>query len=275
MTKTLKRQGGAFGAFLRDIGASCYDMARYRDFRAMPVLSAFRYFIVFCLLVAVVYALAAIPGTVGVLRDVRSGVATALPDGTSFAVERGSFSTDLEMPYEHHFEGFLLRIDTAITGTSFDTSGMQDTSVIIGKDALFFVDASSVQAYSLKDIEDVRFSKEDLAEWLRRNGILAVTAAVVAFGIGYLFALVIGSGLFVLLASFAALFLARLWRVRMPYAAWLSVGLHAVTLPVIADVVFDTLIAPLPFIFSVLFLMVVIAVAADERSDPVFADARQ
>lgn len=268
MKRTVKKRKGAFGAFLRDIGASCYDMARYREFRTMPLAYAFRYFLAFCLLVALAYALAVVPGAVGVLHDARNGVATALPEGASFAVAQGSFSTSLESPFEHRFPGFVLRVDTGVAGTSYDASDSKDTTVVIGEDAAFFIDRGDVQAYPFKDMEDAVFTKKDIIDWLQRNGALAVAAAAVAFGIGYLLSLFVGAGLFAAAASVVAMWLARLWRVRMPYRAWLSVGFHAVTLPVLADLLFDTFIAPLPFMFSVLYLMVLIAVAADERADP-------
>src|SRR3989338_6905240 len=166
MIKTAKRRGGGFGAFLRDIAGSCYDMRRYREFR------------------------------------------TSSP-GAGLAIERGTFSTTLEMPHESRVGDLRVLVDTGIEGTGLPEGRVAGTAAVVGKDAVFFADDGTAQTYAFKDMEDARVSKEEIAAWLRRNGVLMLTAGMGAFGIGYFLALVLGVGVFVLATSLLAMLLAR------------------------------------------------------------------
>lgn len=266
-----KRQIGALvRAFLGDIVGSMYDVERYRTFRTEPVSSAIRYFVTFSFVVTIFVAVALAPAIVDMAHVVRDDVIRVMPEGSEFMIKDGKFSTTISTPYSQDLGPITLVIDEALQGTTLpDEAYQQEFAAVIGQDAVFLVqEDTETQVHLFAGASDISMSRENLLDWFRANTFLATLLLSFAFGVVYFLFILFGVGVYVLVTSVFMLLFARLWKVRLKYTTWVAIGMHAVTLPVIADLVFDSLFTRLPFLFTVLYLMIITAVTVDERSNP-------
>lgn len=273
MSKERKRRslGAVLRAFLGDIAGSVYDVERYRVFRAQPLSSAIRYFAALSFVIAVVVIVGFAPTMMDIFRTVRDDVVRVMPEGAEFTIKDGKFSTTIPTPYSKDIGSLTLVMDDSLQGTELpDGVYEQEFAAIIGQDALFLVqDGYETQVHPFAQRGDVSVSRESLLDWFRTNTFTTMFLTLVVFGVIYFLFTLFGVGVYVFVTSAFVLLFARLWKVRLKYMTWVAIGMHAVTLPLIADLVFDSFLRRLPSLFMVLYMMIIIAVIVDERSRPV------
>lgn len=245
-------------------------MERYRAFRAKPLSSAIRYFLAFSLVITVVVIVGFAPKMMDIFRIVRDDVVRMMPEGAEFMIKDGRFSTTIPTPYSKDIGSLTLIMDDSLQGTELPEGAYeQDLIAIIGQDALFLVqDGFETQVHPFAGRGDVSVSRESLLDWFRTNTFTAMLSVLVVFGAVYFLFTLFGVGIYISVTSVFVLLLARLWKVRFRYATWVAIGMHAVTLPLAVDLVFDLFFRRLSVLFTVLYLMIIIAVIVDERSHP-------
>lgn len=246
-------------------------MERYRVFRVKPLSSAIRYFAALSLVITVIVIVGFAPKMMGIFRIVRDDVVRVMPEGAEFTIKDGRFSTTIPTPYSKDIGSLTLVMDDSLQGTELpDGAYEQEFIAVIGQDALFLVQEDyETQVYPFAERDDVSMTRESLLDWFRTNTFTATLSVLVVFGSVYFLFTLFGVGVYIFVTSTFVLFLARLWKVRLRYVTWVAIGMHAVTLPLVVDLVFGSFLRRLPVLFTVLYLMIIIAVVVDERAHPV------
>jgi hypothetical protein len=261
------------GRFLNVVGKSCYDMEFYREVRTRPTAKALAYLAKFIVFLAVAGVLFFGPAAFRAVGEARQWIGKNLPDGASFQVADGVFSTGLPVPYKIG-DGDALVIDPGVLGGAFPTEAYPKARVIIGRDAIFFRgDDVELRTYLLKETPDISLTKERSLVWLDKYGTAVVAGALLLVAVLEAAVAFVGLAIYALTLALLALFAGRIWKIGLRYGQWLAVAFHAVTLPTLADIFIGSLGGRIPFSFSVLFVLFIGAVIADERSNPVAAAA--
>ncbi|KPJ85922.1 hypothetical protein AMJ57_01240 [Parcubacteria bacterium SG8_24] len=256
--------------FLRTVVRSGYDMEWYRTVRTRHWGGALGYLLGLLATISLVVMALVGPGLFRGAGELRTYISENLPERTHFTVDGGHFSTSLPMPYRLSDEEFFLEVDTSVTGMDFPERMKGVSGVLIGQDAVFLAQSEvERRAYSVKDLPDLRLTKEDMIRWLDKYSGSLAAAFTILIGLTYFLASLTGLLIYILVASLLSLVLARIWRVRLRYGQWFAIGLHAVTLPVLVDAVLSLIGAQIPYAFSVIYFMFIFAVILDERLRPV------
>jgi len=256
--------------FFITLGKSCYDMELYRRVRSGSWTGALAYAAIFFALLSVALTLAAIPGSYKLLGDLEKGIGEQIPDGAAIETKDGQFSTTMAPGTEFGGEDFVVAVDGGVFGKDFPQSFEGRTGVLIGRDAVFSQDEDgSREIMPLEGAPNVKLTKEMITGWVASYGPLAVAGLLFMFlGMHYSFTLM-GALVYVAVYALLALAVGRLWKVRLEYRQWFAVGLHAITLPTLIDYLFGFLDLNVPFAFTVVFFMFMVAVIADEKARPV------
>jgi hypothetical protein len=267
LSRTVNRIGRFFVVVVR----SCYDMEFYRDVRRAQSTAAFRYVVTFHATVVLLGALMALPGVIDGVAGARAFVASAFPDGARVEMRGGKLSTSLAAPTSFGDERLPVVVDTTRFGTTPPEPIGKGDAIFVGRDAVFVQEegGESWNVASFGDVSDFSFEKGDVISWLDAYGTLAAVLATAGIGFLLLLGLVVSTTVFVLLTAILTNALARLGGVSMTYDQWLAVGFHAVTLPHLLNVAFAFTETRIPLAFTVVFSLFVVAVATDERANPV------
>lgn len=267
-----KRFGGALKRFGIEIWRSCWDLEFYRTVRVESWTRGLRYLLAFGAVAAVLAAVAFLPPLVMAYGKARSYLASNLPAGTELAVKQGQFSTNLSAPYNLGDANLPFVVDSGVTGLDFPESLRADAGVLVGRDAIFLKEsASERRVVALKEFPEFSVTKETALRWVDAYGPW-FTAGIALFGLvgGYVGSL-IALAAFILLNGALAWLFGRLWRLNLRYDQWVAVASRAVTLPIIVDAGFGAFRLEVPYAFSFIFFMFVVAVIADERQRPTAA----
>jgi hypothetical protein len=266
---TIAEAWNAVKNFGREVAGSCYDLEWYRKVRSAPApWRSVRYFLLLQALVVVVYAVTAGWLLRSVPEELAAAVEAGFPVGSYVEIKDGELTTGFAGRWESTAEGFDFVIDAALTGTELlgDLGG--ETVLAFGRDAVILRDHGATRSMRYDAEGKLYLSKEDALEWLRVSlprWMLALGAvSTVAV---YLVFLALNTS-FVLLASWIGWGASRLAKAEMSYAAWLAMGFRLLTLPLLASLLAWLLGLSVPYLFSGLYFLVVLAIVMDERSNP-------
>lgn len=257
------------GGFLAAVVRSCYDMEWYRAVRTRPWSKALSYVAAFHLMLTVAMTAAFAPGLFMAQTGFMAHVGMTFPADARIDVAKGQLSTNLAEPFEAGVKGMRVTFDTSVTGGTLpDRYGKHD-GILIGRDAMF-VQASNAErrTYLMSEFPDFTMTRADMLDWVGTWGMLAVFAFLLIFAITLYVLSVLGSVVYVGITAALASMVGTLWGVRLKYAAWFSVGLHAVTLPTLVNLASNTFGMRIPFAYTFIYFMFVFAVIADERNQP-------
>ncbi len=264
--------------FFRAVGKSCYDMEWYRGVRQRPWRAAFGYAVRFHAVVAAAAFVAFAAGAAVASSGPNGWGAGALaahlrdklPDGSTVAIHRGVFETNVPTPIDIGTADVPFVIDPSYSKDHAPDKIGAGQGVLVGRDA-FFLQAgpSDIRTYSLAASPDFTITKTEALDWLQKYGTLALIVLAMLFALAYFAALLLSSLSFILFASSLALLVSRFTDVRLRFGQWFAVGCHAVTLPILVDAGSAILGFQIPFAFAFIAFMVMVAVAADERANPV------
>jgi hypothetical protein len=260
--------GKAIGRFFAAVAKSCYDMEFYRGVRQRPWTSSLRYLIAFAAALVLFAALTLAPTMIGAPGALVAHLQGRFPDGASVTIKNGVLTTNLPMPFAAGTPDFPVTIDTSVTGRDFPPS-LDSEGLFVGRDAIFAYGGKTDQrVYPMSDMPDLSLTKEQAVAALRSWGTPAMLSALAAFIVAYWLALVLSSVIYVAVAVLLALLLGRLWGVRMSYGRWFASGLHAVTLPILVNLLTSAAGLQLSFAYTFIFFMIMAAIIADERNQP-------
>lgn len=260
--------------FARVFAKSCYDMEFYRGVRMSPWTQALKYFIRLHVLVAAIMSLALfLPGMLRLTGEVRAYVAK-FPAEASFEMKEGRFSTNLVQPYVFAETEVPVIIDTSVEGTDFPAllkeRATKDGGLLVGRDAIFIMRGEAeLRTMTMKDYPNVTLTRADVDAWLVKYSWLAVIGMTLLFLLASGAAMTLSNAGYAMLMAWLAMLAARLWKVRLTFAQWAAICLHAVTLPLIVMVGLVLADIQIPYAFTFILAMFLGAVIMDERQRPV------
>lgn len=243
-------------------------MEFYRAVRHQPVRRSFAYLARFYALLAILGALVFVPGVFAARAALVEHLQARLPDGARFALAKGEFSTNVEMPFDIGTEDAPILIDTSIKG--LDAPKDTPHVMVIGANAAFFPDDEDdgLQGVPLSDLPDFSVTKDGLVSWLDGLGAPLIAIGALAFVALWFLGMGIGAVMYVLVMSSAAWVAGKLAKTPLRYSQWVATGLHAVTLPTLATALFGSAFGRVPFLSTAIYAMFMVAVIADERANP-------
>lgn len=242
-------------------------MEWYRTIRTRPWQVSARYLFSFLVLLAFAIALVILPAVTRIPGAVRERISGSFPEHAEFTLKEGKLSANFGMPVDIGVEGFPVVIDTSAEVADGDE--VPEGGFLIGRESVFYrQDSEIVEAFDLSGFPDGTLDRAQAGDLLDRYGALIVAVALTSFVFAHLIFLALNTAVFILFTALLAMYIGRLWRVRLYYDQWISVGFHAVTLPVIIDHFFWAFSSRIPFAFSFIYFMFVMSVIADERTRP-------
>lgn len=245
-------------------------MEWYRTVRTRPWQVSARYLFSFLVLLAFAIALVALPSVTGIPGEVRERINASFPENAELTLKDGELSANFGMPVDIGVEGFPVVIDTsAEVADGEDGPEVPEGGFLIGRESVFYrQDSETVEVFDLSGFPDGTLDRVEAEDLLDRYGALIVVVALTSFVFAHLIFLALNTAVFILFTALLAMYIGRLWRVRLYYDQWISVGLHAVTLPVIIDHFFWAFSFRISFAFSFIYFMFMMSVIADERTRP-------
>jgi hypothetical protein len=211
------------------------------------------------------------------LRGSKDFVSKSIPDGTSFSVKDGKFATTLPIPSTFKLDQTaVVVVDTSLTGLDIPKDVPKDTAAIIGTDAVFLFNGENERRVrALKDFPNFEVTKEQMLGKLKTYGSWAAVGLLLILFLAYLGTILAGNLLFVGVTSIMMMFAAKLWKVRMTVGQFAAVGFHAVTLPTLVDLLTVSFGLRIPYVFTGIYLLIMVAVVMDERNKPVEVAEKQ
>ncbi len=266
---TVRKMFNGIGAFFAVAGKSCYDMEFYRGVRTRPVKEAVWYAMRLHFALAICVTLLFVPVSLGVKAALSDYLYKTLPETASITVSHGQLSTTLSVPYELGNDSFHVIVDPSHEGTAFPEK-LKTAGILLGRDAMFVrnpVDAMEVREF--RTLPDLTLSRYMVLGWLSDFGGWILVLATLLFGALFWAGFLASTVLTVAVYSLFAWLFGKLWRVNMRYASWFACGLHAVTLPILINILFGFMALPIPFAYTVVYFLIMGSIVSDERSQPV------
>lgn len=244
-------------------------MEWYRTVRTRPWTKAVAYVTAFYGLLAVAMTAMFAPALFAAQTYFLSHVGTVLPETATFEVADGRFSTNLPEPFEAGSKEFRVTVDTSVVGSELPSAYAKHDGVLIGRDAVI-IQKSEIErrSYLMSEFPDFTIVKGDILRWGGTWGTMLIFAAVLMFAVAYFLLGLLGSGLYVALTAALAAMVGSLWGVKIRYASWFAVGLHAVTLPTLVNLASNAFGVRIPFAYTFIHFMFLFSVIADERAQP-------
>lgn len=239
---------------------------------------AFRYFLLFILLVTMVGLVPVAILLPDLARDVRQGV-ERLPDFTA-QLKNGTLQvSDLSQPYVSWEKETVFVIDTMTTSSVSLESYFTTTTksgVLITSDRMETIDRASgkEKIQPFRSLPDYAVTKSEVITVINRFttplaiiGVILFIAVLFYFGIfiAKLWSLVVVAGLVWVITKI----INRSWK----FGELTTVGLYAITLPTIISLVLTALNVQIPFIHFLAFLAFMIALVITNDGETAKIDA--
>jgi hypothetical protein len=273
-------------AFLRTIRNSIYNPAFYSELLSKPLSFSFKYFYtlvaILSLGLAVIVGIKAIPTIRLFSAEVVGKVVNYYPEELVITIAHGKASTNVAEPYFlklpddfesktsaqgvstspdiAKYDNFLV-IDTA-SPLSIERFKEHKTIVLLsGSDAMIADRRGNIRIHNLKNVPDVKIDRAWVSNMAGKIGsLLKVAMPVVVVGafavgvVGFSFKL-----LYLLLAALLIWLILKIKKVPAGYSKAYQIGLHAMTLGILAQSVFYLLGASqILSLFTILLLAVVL-----------------
>lgn len=231
--------------FFKEAFKSIKDLDKYEDFALETPGKAFKYFIkliaIFCIIVSIFYTYNIVKN----MNDIYANLKDKLPD---FSYTQGTLNMSSEEPvviedYKDVFGKII--IDTSITGNETEKYESEKEGILILKDKCIILanDAMGQVAYKYEDIAKSYnisdFTKQDVVNYVEGMNIISIYASVYFVIFVYLYIIYfISIFMDVLLLSALAFIISRISRIKLKYAPSFSIAVHAITLPVLLNLIY-------------------------------------
>ena len=267
---------------------SISSFAYYRDVVKATFSFSFKYFLVFSgligLLLTISLSFTLIPPVSGFVRRLETRAVSLFPADLVISVKNGQMSTNVTEPLRFPFpvelfsdtpgaisdqkQQYLVTIDTKAKTEDFTTSR---SVLFVTRDNLVIADRNGgYRVYPLKDMGDITINKKGVDEFLAKSlpilKLLPILLIVLFF---LLFTLALPLSRLVSLAVLSLLLhiASRFMSLQLGYKKIYQIGLHAMTLPTLIQIVMTAfgLIPPIPFFNSILYLLYALVILAELR----------
>lgn len=273
--------------FFITIRDSIYNPKFYHELLKRPMGFSLKYFFLFILIVAILTTAVV---SSQIIPLINRGVGTAAeqvlaqyPDELVITIKNGQASTNVAEPYaikmpQEWLKAYtsqsspeaswepenLVVIDTSAVASSFSLDALKarKTATLLTKDALVVAkNPNELSVLPLKAIPDASVSKpmltdlrEKIRPWLKFLGPVVAFVLLVVIFIGGMSQLA-----YLLIAALLIWALTAIMKIKTGYTKAYQIGLHAITLPMIAGLLFDAIAhrPRAPFLFTILMLIVV------------------
>lgn len=263
---------------VQQIRDSIYNPGFYTNITNQTIGSALRYFLLLILLLVLVQSLDALPALMNIQRRAPEWVESVVnyvPAKLVVTIKEGQVSTNVEEPYfipldpdtEATSSGQnILVIDTK---TPFSNTQFEEYNAIawLTKDTLFYQDKNGqgLKAYQLTQVKDLMIDRNlirQLTNYLQPWYNLVTPILFVFTLIGLYILQVLNLFYLIILAALIWL-LTKLLKKNLTYTQSYKVGLHAITLSLLVDLVITIAakwieLPTVPFMFSIIALAVVV-----------------
>lgn len=258
----------AWRAFWATVARSAYDLGWYRHLRRHPPEKPARYFLAFHAGLVLIILLTVTPGLIGLPGDLADYVQKSFPVDSYLEVKGGRMSTNLPTGFTAGDDDLRLAVAATLAGLSAP-SRPEKNWLVVGQDAVFFSDEQAgTQVKPLKEVPDFRLTREGVVAWAHQSMawwlvFFAIAGAIMI----YVWAVIVSAGL-VLFYSLLARGASVIAGAPIPYWRWVGMGWYMVTAPAVAFTLLHLFGAPVPLAYTIVYMMFVLAVIADEKQDP-------
>lgn len=231
--------------FFKEAFKSIKDLDKYEDFALETPGKAFKYFIkliaIFCIIVSIFYTYNIVKN----MNDIYANLKDKLPD---FSYTQGTLTMETDEPvviedYKDVFGKII--IDISITGNETEKYEEEKEGILILKDKCIILanNAMGQVAYKYEDIANNYnigdFTKQDVVDYVEGMNIVSIYASVYFAIFVYLYIIYfISIFMDVLLLSVLAFIISRISRIKLKYAPSFSIAVHAITLPVLLNLIY-------------------------------------
>ena len=266
--------------FIRSIINSIYSPEFYKDVSQKSVWSAIRYFLLFTFILALfqtaVMAGPLISSSQNIVSTFITDITNYYPNELEINIQNGVVSTNVKEPYFVAFphitnnptENKVKNILVVDTATPFSAGAFNNyqTLVWLAKDTLFYKDQSSekISAYDLSKITSFRVDKFIIQNVLNTfkpylKFVGPVLSVLLLLGIYSLYNLRL---FFALILALLIFVIAKIFSKSLNYPQSYKLGLYAMTLPLIVEVVLTTTekwthLGSFPFMVTILAVVIV------------------
>lgn len=231
--------------FFKEAFKSIKDLDKYEDFALETPGKAFKYFIkliaIFCIIVSVFYTYNIVKN----MNEIYANLKDKLPD---FSYSQGTLTMSSEEPViiEDYNDVFgKIIIDTSITGNETEKYEEEKEGILILKDKCIILsnNAMGQVAYKYEDIAKnyniSDFTKQDVVNYVEGMNIVSICASIYFVIFIYLYIIYFMSIFMdVLLLSVLAFIISRISRIKLKYAPSFGIAVHAITLPVLLNLIY-------------------------------------
>lgn len=231
--------------FFKELFKSIRDLDKYEDFALEMPKVAFKYFaklvLIFTLIVSIFYTYKIVEN----MNNIYGNLKEKLPD---FSYAEGNLKMDSEEPiviedYKDLFGKVI--IDTNITGSEASKYEQEKSGILFLKDKCVILSSNAMGqvAYQYKDLATAynlnEFTKQDVVNYIEGMNAVSIYASIYFIIFVYLFIVYfISIFMDVILLSVLAYIVSRISRIKLKYAPSFSVAIHAVTLPVVLNLIY-------------------------------------
>jgi hypothetical protein len=273
----------AFYVFYKSISSSSY----YNDVVKVELKFSLKYFAVLALLAsAIAFPRIAIPIT----TDLKDGITTfkqtlinAYPEDLVVTVKEGELSINQPEPYifkmperasdevaaesTEEVPTNLLVIDTDGTLNDLET---HETLILINKTNVLVRGTNKIEVYPLKDYPDGEITKENAQAFVDEIGPFLKALPYIVLAFALLGTIIYYFGLRLIYLAFVALVLMIIGSLRgmkLKYSKYYQIGIHAISLPLLIEVLAGAFNFPINYPYWFLALTIIISLLAILRID--------
>lgn len=257
--------------FFNKVKSSIYSPEFYKSVRKKTTGEAFKYFLGLAAILALIQAVISIPIAVSIqkeLPNISSKVVSYYPAELEVKIKDGRASTNVKEPYFIKMpegEGYanLLVIDTK-TSYSAEQFTKYSAAAWLTKDTLFVKEENGLRAFELTKIQELTINKTLVSEIVNKISpffklIIPVISIFIFLGLILLYIFRLIQLLFIAIGIYLV---GRAMNLNFGYKESYKIGLFAITLPLILDLVLNFSkglinFSGIPFFFTIATLLVV------------------
>lgn len=268
--------------FLQTIKNSIYSPSFYQQAPQRSFWSGLGYFLLLVLLLTVIKTAEASQSLLLIgnqqIQSLVDEMISYYPEELEVKISRGQVTTNVQEPYfikptssdtatKLNEEGEDLENIVVIdTKTPFSAAQFNkyNTTAWLTKDSLFYKDKSQIKAFDLTTVQDFTLNKEFIDSWVSKISpyFKFVGPVLILFAFLGIYFLYTGRLIYLLILAFLVWILLKLLKKPLTYSQSYKVGLFAMTLPLLLELLLgitDPLLhfQGFPFMFTVATLIVV------------------
>jgi len=235
--------------FFQKVARSLYSVKTYSIFNKLSVGKAFGYLMLLTVTLGILSSISPVIAYNQAIGYLSNEFVAKVP---AFELKDGIFTMEGKMPVRYESAGTVFVIDT--TGkTTVDSLKAYRSYLLITKSAFYNKQSLQEQTVKFKDLAGLTFTKDSVQKMiplLNLVGIFIVLFVPVGFFVVYLF--------FALLLALIGLIINAAVKSRLAFGNVFKLGIYALTLPTIFEVLFNAFSFNIPYFWLIKLLVATI-----------------